>query len=483
MTMDSFTVESRQYNARGQLTRIQIPSTLDVEYGYSSAQNDGRITSMKNNLSGEEVAYQYDQLGRLARAETVGPQWGQSFSYDGWGNLTGMSVVKGSAPTMSTTADPATNRLNAWNYDANGNATNIPGVGNLAYDAANRVTAAGYESYGYDAAGLRLWRTASGTTTYTFTGWDGSRMGYYTLGDFLLSEPYADRQVLAFSATPTQPPLQFAGRKLQLEDRLGSATGPNYYPYGQTKAGGAATGESFATYHRDGTGLDYAQNRYYAPGWGRFVTADPYEASAGAYRPASWNRASYVINDPLSFIDPNGLEFCVSPAEAQMMRDASVPVCPANGGGSGSGVCFLDGISVPCSMAMRVYGMGAALPTSASSTATLWLCAVQPELCVIGVGVTISVWVVHAHWSDFVHFARRVARHYARLQWSQHNTGRDGDGNCRPVDPSKFEKYLGTTPDHWHWVEWNVDPETCEARPTFKSGPDPGPDWQQVPRP
>jgi hypothetical protein len=63
----------------------------------------------------------------------VGPQWGQSFSCDGWGNLTGMSVVKGSAPTMSTTADPATNRLNAWTYDANGNATSIPGVGNLAY--------------------------------------------------------------------------------------------------------------------------------------------------------------------------------------------------------------------------------------------------------------------------------------------------------------------------------------------------------------
>ena len=40
--------------------------------------------------------------------------------------------------------------------------------------------------------------------------------------------------------------------------------------------------DKFATYYRDGTtGLDYAQNRYYANTLGRFTSPDPYKASGG----------------------------------------------------------------------------------------------------------------------------------------------------------------------------------------------------------
>ena len=60
--------------------------------------------------SGEDVPYTYDSLARLTKAETVGPDWGQSFGYDGWGHLLSKSVTKGSAPVMSVTADAATNR-------------------------------------------------------------------------------------------------------------------------------------------------------------------------------------------------------------------------------------------------------------------------------------------------------------------------------------------------------------------------------------
>jgi RHS repeat-associated protein len=38
--------------------------------------------------------------------------------------------------------------------------------------------------------------------------------------------------------------------------------------------------DKFATYYRDSTtGLDYAQNRYYANTLGRFTSPDPYVAS------------------------------------------------------------------------------------------------------------------------------------------------------------------------------------------------------------
>ena len=102
--------ESRQYNSRMQMTRLTVGNALDMEYRYSSSQNNGQITQQKDWVTGEEVTYAYDSLQRLISAVTTGPEWGQSFSYDGFGNRTGASVTKGSAPSSSMVFDPATNR-------------------------------------------------------------------------------------------------------------------------------------------------------------------------------------------------------------------------------------------------------------------------------------------------------------------------------------------------------------------------------------
>src|ERR1035441_2640056 len=54
------------------------------------------------------------------------------------------------------------------------------------------------------------------------------------------------------------------------------------------------------------TGLDYADQRYYASNFGRFMSADRYVASGGTSDPKSWNRYSYVEGDPVNFNDPGG---------------------------------------------------------------------------------------------------------------------------------------------------------------------------------
>ena len=54
------------------------------------------------------------------------------------------------------------------------------------------------------------------------------------------------------------------------------------------------------------TGLDYADQRFYASSYGRFNTADPYAGSAGSSDPGSWNRYSYTRGDPVNRIDPGG---------------------------------------------------------------------------------------------------------------------------------------------------------------------------------
>jgi RHS repeat-associated protein len=86
------------------------------------------------------------------------------------------------------------------------------------------------------------------------------------------------------------------------------APGSRYYPYGEESNPPANNADKFATYYRDGTGLDYADQRYYASTLGRFLTADPYKANAGASEPGSWNRYAYVENDPVNLTDAKGLE-------------------------------------------------------------------------------------------------------------------------------------------------------------------------------
>jgi len=63
------------YHSRGQLT-AHVGRGANIEYRYSTTANDGRLTSRKDNIFGEEVSYQYDELGRLIAAATTDTSWG-----------------------------------------------------------------------------------------------------------------------------------------------------------------------------------------------------------------------------------------------------------------------------------------------------------------------------------------------------------------------------------------------------------------------
>jgi len=69
---------------------------LDLQYSYTAGQNNGRITQRTDAVSGEQVSYTYDSLNRLIQAVTTGPQYGLSWTYDGFGNMTAQQVTKGS---------------------------------------------------------------------------------------------------------------------------------------------------------------------------------------------------------------------------------------------------------------------------------------------------------------------------------------------------------------------------------------------------
>jgi RHS repeat-associated protein len=56
------------------------------------------------------------------------------------------------------------------------------------------------------------------------------------------------------------------------------------------------------------TGMDYFGERYYSNSLGRFTTVDPLGASARTLNPQTFNRYTYVLNNPLRYIDPSGLK-------------------------------------------------------------------------------------------------------------------------------------------------------------------------------
>jgi RHS repeat-associated protein len=80
-----------------------------------------------------------------------------------------------------------------------------------------------------------------------------------------------------------------------------------YFPFGEEAEPTPDDREKFGSYTRDSaTGLDYAEQRYYSSTHGRFLTLDPCERSVRLTDPESWNRYSFVGNDPINRADPHG---------------------------------------------------------------------------------------------------------------------------------------------------------------------------------
>jgi RHS repeat-associated protein len=346
--------EQRTYNVMGQLTWLSNNS-VNINYSYSATQNNGKITGQTDNISGEQVVYAYDALNRLASAGATSNSWGQTYSYDGFGNLTDQIVTAGSAPSLSTVYSASNNRQGDC-ADANGNINSTTNCsGGYGYDVSNRIVSVpGGTAYGYAPGNKRIWRGTSALVggyyqltldELTFWSVNGQKLATYNIsGD--PSVVYSGTPSLTVSLVTSN---YYFGRKLIKNgngyvgsDRLGSIG--KYYPYGQEKPSATTNGtEKFTGYFRDAeTGLDYAKNRYHQPGLGRFLTVDPYLNSAGPTDPGSWNRYAYTRGDPVNRIDPHGQEDCPildgsDTCACVEARTARGPTDDLSGSGGGNG--------------------------------------------------------------------------------------------------------------------------------------------------
>ena len=87
------------------------------------------------------------------------------------------------------------------------------------------------------------------------------------------------------------------------------------------------------------TGQDYFGARYYRADIGRFTTVYPLTASARTPDPQTFNRYAYALNNPLRFVDPDGLQASKACAEnPNCTIDVRVRVLWDSGAGHETGV-------------------------------------------------------------------------------------------------------------------------------------------------
>ena len=361
---------TRLYNTAGQLT--------SAEFATFAPETTGRIGSVSQKLvrangSGgwvsEDVSFNalYNALGQLTSFQALGAapvfQWGHTYSYDANANRTGGTITaNGASMSFTSGVQYGTNRLSdaagiTVTTNAAGDITALLGK-TLAYDAAGRLAEASAVPpcpSGQNCSGAV-------TTLSRFNGW-GQRFlretptaqtvfSYGSDGHNLLSE--TTRQVTPSGQTTTlnttehiylptaSGPMPVAAvingvhyavhsDHLNTPRRLSDANKAvrwqwPYSGFGEIAPQATpATGQAPLSYALrypgqvdDGNGLFYNWNRFYDARVGRYTSSDPIGLEGG------WNRFGYVGGNPLSFVDPEGLQ----PNRPQWWNDMWKPITP-----------------------------------------------------------------------------------------------------------------------------------------------------------
>ncbi|MEM7353878.1 MAG: RHS repeat-associated core domain-containing protein, partial [Acidobacteriota bacterium] len=271
-------------------------------------------------------AFVYDEASRLRQATALDGHWTRAYSYDTFGNLAGTTTDDhGDVESRVYAVDPATNRLVDGSYDAAGNLTAWQGA-TFTYDTANRLTRQAWMTYLYDASGERVAaipNVGPGFVTVQFHLRDLSHrlLSRWALvnGEWRHDRDYiyAEDRVLGRVETTS------AGVEVAYHhhlDHLGSlrlttrADGSRHFehhllPYGEEWTGGVGASNEepmlFAGHERDfSVGTDSMHARHYFPALGRFLSTDP--APGDFTAPLSWNRYTYALSNPLTYVDPDG---------------------------------------------------------------------------------------------------------------------------------------------------------------------------------
>ncbi|MBK9156423.1 MAG: hypothetical protein IPM25_19815 [Chloracidobacterium sp.] len=366
MELGNLRYESTVFNSRLQPTQIALGTTktgassydlLKLNYTYGTSGNNGNVLTQTitvptvgtNNGFAAVQTYTYDSLNRLESAEempngwtdcTSDPTkcWKQTFTFDRYGNRNfdeahttftgflkecGGSMCTDLKKRLNPSINTSDNRLSSgddYAFDDAGNTTSDPDDRTFIYDAENkqvRVLDDEDETIGeywYDGDGKRVKKyvPAVGETPAEVT------IFVYDAAGKLVAE-YSTIVASTNNAKVAYLTNDHLGSPRINTDKNGKVTARHdYHPFGEEIATSQRTGglhytddtvrKQFTGYERDKESeLDFAQARYHDYNLGRFSSPDPLMASGRVSSPQTWNRYSYVGNNPLAFTDPTGM--------------------------------------------------------------------------------------------------------------------------------------------------------------------------------
>ena len=304
-------------------------------YAYDPAGNIKTIGS---------ETFAYDRVGRLVESSTDrgdGTLLARSFSYDPYGNLTALSGAN--SPPGSLQPSPSTNRLGPGvaSYDEAGNVDELDGRFDYRFDPFNRMKhldgGAIQRSFLYDASDERVASidllSGAGKQQWTPRGLGNEVLSRFELdgGQLSWTKDYVHAGSLQLASLEPSPGsltvrhfhTDHLGSTRRITDETGVPVSAHaYFPFGTTveDPGFGAEPLQFTGHERDDNDLgqvgdlDYMHARFHSGHYGRFLSPDAVIGNPEA--PQTWNRYSYVNNNPIALIDPDGNQ------EAEAVRGA-----------------------------------------------------------------------------------------------------------------------------------------------------------------
>lgn len=286
-----------------------------LHYGYTY-NNNLKVTSISDNIdaSYSVTNLTYDGLGRLSATTGNSGIGNSQMKYDGLGNIT---YYKNKKHTLDYSYN-ANNRLqsvassgaiskpySSFSYDDRGNVINNS-HNSFEYNRANQMVVSGNDQYAYDGYNRRVMVIENGKVSYSFYSQSGQLLYSENSGGGI-NYIFLDKKLIAKDGFIPQS----AGRQ-------------HYLPFGASIEGEiddvGYTGHKFDK----SLSLSYMQARYYDPVLGRFYSNDP--VSFMEKDISTFNRYSYVGNDPMNAVDPSGMIKISLGIEAQVVIYAGAKV-------------------------------------------------------------------------------------------------------------------------------------------------------------
>ena len=362
---------------------------------YSQANITGKRVNWRCDTSVSEGCddFSYDEFGRLHGMNSYGVHK-YTYAYDRYGNRWQQNALQG-GPSPQLSFDASTNRVAGYSYDAAGNVMSdgintyqYDAEGNLiqetsgstftfSYNALNQQVRANYGSSAseivFNLSGqiASLWNSGANTPIMGKAYWGSTPIESYQTGSNTAYFQHWDWLGSLRAETNATGGLSDARATLPFGDGAANTSGSRDNSF--DGFAGLWDGKNGATNH--------AQYREYSNVAGRWLQPDPYDGSYDPSDPQSFNRYAYVLNTPLSAIDPWGLgpQDCENPGDPGCIITIVMPPVyyhppdppPGNPGDHGPGGGGGGAPSKPCPATPNLLPHGVAVVGAAEASTGL----------------------------------------------------------------------------------------------------------------